>query len=306
MHKPRPSQARRVFTAAGAVLGLFLLAGCKLTITNLTPEVLRENPSQLYALTARVVPTSNSIDRSTVHVSVVIDGKNLPMHKTAGASDVYECDYPMPPPRDEAAYYFLVSYRYNSSPATRTYEAYSNVFHVKVSRRYARPLEADRGPVGSRISVAGRGFTPQDVVYLDTTPARTVYESPSAISFFVPSVQSGQNYNVAISGGGSTLSDGVFRVDPMNVTVSPTSLQLVSGGQQSLEFTLSNPAPQGGLLLDVTTDIPASVIMPEVVVPQGSTDVVVTVQGGKPGAGALYLKGFDSGEITIPVTVTKQ
>jgi hypothetical protein len=44
--------------------------------------------------------------------------------------------------------------------------------------------------------------------------------------------------------------------------------------------------------------------MPEVVVPEGSMNVVVTVQGGKPGAGALYLKGFAQGEITIPVTVS--
>lgn len=305
MHNPRPSQARRILPALAAVLGLFLLAGCKLTITNLTPEVLRENPSQLYAITARITPTSSSIDRSSLRVSVVIDGKDLPMHRTESASDVYECDYPLPPPRDKAAYYFLVSYRYTSSTQNETLESYSNVFHLSVSRRYARPLEANRGPVGARISIAGRGFTPQDVVYLDTTPARTVYESSGALSFFVPPVSPDQNYHVAISGGGGTLSDGVFRVDPMNVSVSPTSLQLKTGGQQSLEFTLTNPAPEGGLLLDVTTDIPESVIMPEVVVPQGATDVVVTVQGGKPGAGALYLKGFSSGEITIPVTVTK-
>jgi hypothetical protein len=69
-------------------------------------------------------------------------------------------------------------------------------------------------------------------------------------------------------------------------------------------FTIPTAAPQGGLLLDVTTDIPESVIMPEVVVPEGATNVVVNVQGGKPGAGALYLKGFGQGEITVPVTVS--
>jgi hypothetical protein len=110
----------------------------------------------------------------------------------------------------------------------------------------------------------------------------------------------------AVSGGGATLSVGVFRADATGVTVSPTSLTLHSGEQQTMEFTIPNNAPQGGLLLDVTTDIPESVIMPEIVVPEGANNVVITVQGGKPGAGALYLKGFGQGEITIPVAVTSK
>jgi hypothetical protein len=306
MHMTRLSQARRIVPAFVAALGLLFLAGCNLTITNLTSDVLRENPSQLYTLTARVTPTSRSVDRSTIQVSVVIDGQNLPMRKSIQTSDVYECDYSLPPGRDEAAYYYLINYRFNSSGPNENNDAYSQVQHLKVLRRYASPLEANRGPVGARVSIAGRGLTPQDVVYLDTTPARTVFESTSALGFFVPSVQPDRNYNIAIGGGGSTLSVGTFRVDAMAVSVSPSSLTLQSGGQRALEFMLTGPAPQGGLLLDLTTDIPESVIMPEVVVPEGANNVIVTVQGGKPGAGALYLRGFGQGEITIPVSVSAQ
>jgi len=86
-----------------------------------------------------------------------------------------------------------------------------------------------------------------------------------------------------VGGGGGTLSVGVFRADAAAVTVSPSSLTLRSGEQQALQFGLSNAAPQGGLLLDVTTDAPESVIHAEVVVPEGATNVVVIVQGGKPG-----------------------
>jgi hypothetical protein len=53
----------------------------------------------------------------------------------------------------------------------------------------------------------------------------------------------------------------------------------------------------------VTTDVPDSVIMPEVVIPQGQTSVTVTVEGGKQGSGSLFLKGFGNGEVTVPVTV---
>jgi len=38
-------------------------------------------------------------------------------------------------------------------------------------------------------------------------------------------------------------------------------------------------------------------------VPEGQTSVSVTVEGGKPGAGTLFLKGYGSGEVTVPVTV---
>ena len=304
MHMTRPSQARRIFPGFAAAIALLLLAGCNLTITNLTSDVLRENPSQLYTITARVTPTSDRVDRSSLQVSVVINGQDQPMKKSAETNDVYEYDYPLPHDRDGASYYFLVRFRFNSDSPTMTSERYSEVCHFTVARRYVRPLEANRGPVGARINVVGRGFTSHDVVYLDTTAARTVFESPSSLSFFVPSVEPNRNYNVAISGGSGTLTAGVFRADATGATVTPPSLTLRSGESQAVSFTIPSAAPQGGLLLDVTTDIPESVIMPEVVVPEGATNVVVTVQGGKPGAGALYLKGFGQGEITIPVSVS--
>ena len=67
---------------------------------------------------------------------------------------------------------------------------------------------------------------------------------------------------------------------------------------------MPHAAPPGGLLLDLTTDVPESVIMPEVIVPDGQNSVTVTVEGGRPGTGSLYLKGYDTGEVTIPVSVT--
>jgi hypothetical protein len=41
--------------------------------------------------------------------------------------------------------------------------------------------------------------------------------------------------------------------------------------------------------------------MPEVIVPQGQTSVTVTVEGGKPGNGNLFLKGYGAGEVSVPV-----
>jgi hypothetical protein len=44
--------------------------------------------------------------------------------------------------------------------------------------------------------------------------------------------------------------------------------------------------------------------MPEVVIAQGQTSATITVEGGKPGTGSLFLKGFGSGEVNVPVSVT--
>ena len=63
-------------------------------------------------------------------------------------------------------------------------------------------------------------------------------------------------------------------------------------------------ASAGGTLLDVTTDIADSVIMPEVIVPAGQTSVTVSIEGGRPGTGSLFLKGFVAGEVNVPVAVT--
>ena len=41
---------------------------------------------------------------------------------------------------------------------------------------------------------------------------------------------------------------------------------------------MDNPAPMGGLYINVTTDIPSSVIMPEVIIPETARTVNIAVQ----------------------------
>ena len=66
---------------------------------------------------------------------------------------------------------------------------------------------------------------------------------------------------------------------------------------------LAQPAPAGGLFIDVTTDVPDSVVMPVVMVPANQTSVTVPIQGGKPGSGSLFFRS-SAGESSIAVTVT--
>ncbi|MCX6951546.1 MAG: cell surface protein [Verrucomicrobia bacterium] len=305
MHTNRISLARKILAWLTAAVGLALLAGCDtVTLTNLTPPSIPENPSQIYTFTLRVTPRTNTVVPSSVAPHVIVDGKSFDLKKSPIGDGIYEFEYQVPAGREELAYYYLVNYTVEGNGLLTPGEAYTEITRAKIVRRYVLSLEINRGPVGARISVVGRGFTPQDIINFNGQPARTVIESPNAISFFVPALDAGRNYQVTLNSPSGNSPVGTFRIDASSVSVSPGSLSLSTGAKQPLTFTIPNPAPPGGTLLDITTDVAESVIMPEVVIQQGQTSATITVEGGKPGSGSLFLKGFGSGEITVPVTVT--
>src|ERR1035438_4714706 len=88
----------------------------------------------------------------------------------------------------------------------------------------------------------------------------------TASGFFVPALAPRKTYRVTLSSSAGNSDVGTFRIDSSDVTAEPASLSLAPGQKQSLTFTLTHAAPAGALLLDVTTDVPESVIMPEVMV----------------------------------------
>lgn len=305
MQTTRISPARKILFGLGAALALALLPGCEtVTLTNLTPPAIDENPSQIYTFTLRVTPHTNTVVAKSVAPHIIVDGKSYDLHKSALGEGIYEFEYQLPPGRETVPYYFLVNYSIEGNAVLTPQEAYTDLQHAMIVRRKVLSLDANRGPVGARISVLGRGFTPSDVILVNGAPVRTSFESPTSLSFFVPPLDPNRNYQVTLQSPAGNSPVGTFRIDASTVSISPSSLTLRSGQRDMLTFTLPNPAPAGGTLLDVTTDIPDSVIMPEVIVPQGQTSVTINVEGGKPGNGSLFLKGYGSGEVTVPVTVT--
>jgi hypothetical protein len=303
MHTNRISLARKFLFWTGAALGLLLLTGCGFTLTNLTPNTLPENPSQIYTLQLRVSPKTTALVPGSIDPHVVIDGQNLKMVKSQLGTDIYELEYQLPSGREEMVYYYLVSYKVEANGRQIDQESYTDLIHTQIAHRYVLSLEANRGPVGARVGVIGRGFTAQDIVYVGGNPARTVYESSNALSFFVPALDANKNYPVVIQGSAGNSPVGTFRIDPATIQINPSALTLRTGERQTLTFTVPNVAPAGGLLLDITTDVPESVIMPEAVVPPGQNTVTITVEGGKSGSGSLFLKGYGSGEVSVPVSV---
>jgi hypothetical protein len=303
MHTNRISPARKIILGLTALLGLALLAGCEsVTLTDLTPKSMAENPSHIYTFSLRVTPRASTISGVAPHI--VVDGQSHNMKKSPLGEGVYDFEYQLPAGRDRLAYYYLVNYNVEGSNGMSQQETYTQVEQIQIVGRYVLSLEVNRGPVGARISILGRGFTNQDLVNFSGTPARTVFESPNSLSFFVPAVEAGRNYQIKLTSPAGDSPVGTFRVDTSSVSVSTTSLSLRTSERQPLTFTLPNPAPAGGTLLDVTTDVPESVIMPEVIVPAGQNSVTIAVEGGRPGNGNLFLKGFGAGEVNVTVSVT--
>jgi outer membrane lipoprotein SlyB len=323
MQNNRSSHARRIFLGFAAALAL-AMAGCQTpTITNLTPDALAENPSQIYTISARIAPKDATYVPGSVLPRIIIDGQSYTMNKSPLGENIYEFEYQVPAGRTEIAYYFLVSYQVENNGVLTPREDFTQVYKANIAGRYVLSLEVNRGPVGSRISVLGRGFTANDTVFFDSTPVRTVFESPNAVSFYVPAVEPSRNYKVSIGNEMAQTPVGTFRVDAVGgasetgtstfatatgavagpLTVSPSSLALRQGQKVQVTFTTPITASAGGLLIDVTTDVPESVIMPEVVVPAGSNTVTITVEGGRPGSGSLFAKGAGVRELTIPITV---
>jgi hypothetical protein len=325
MQNTRFSLARRFFLGLGIIASL-TLAGCKTTsVTNLTPASLPANPSQIYTISARIKPTGANFVSGTVRPSIVIDGQRYSMTKSPLGEDIFEFDYQLAPGRNELAYYFEYTYQVSNNGILSSREDYTQIQRATIVGRYVLSLEAVRGPIGARVSILGRGFTPADVVYFDNSPVRTVFESANAISFYVPSVESNRNYKVSIGGSLGQSAAGTFRVDGVGgasagmtqpyvsssvdtsaggtLLVNPTALSLKQGQKVNLTFTTPVTASTGGILIDITTDIPESVIMPEVIVPAGSNTVTISIEAGRAGVGSLFCKGPGVKELVIPVTV---
>lgn len=280
----------------------FFLTGCHISLTNLTPKDIPQNPSGIYTLGVSTDITNGNVDKETIEASVIIDGEKYPMVPSDTAEGVFQFDYALPRDRDSAKYYFEVNYQFESGSETvRTKIGELNEFFL--TNRYVVTLETNRAPVGTVVPVLGRGFTPSDSIIMGPIAADTRYVSENVIEFTVPGLMAGQSYDVVWESGYGNMPLGKFRVDAANITVIPETLTLRVGSSRALTFDIDSPAPPGGLGVQVTTDIPESVIMPEVIIPAGQRTVSVQVQGGAVGAGNLYVSIAGQSEIVVPVVV---
>ncbi len=296
-----------ILIGIAAAIG-FGLTGCGQTFTNLTPSRVAQNDSHIYSFSFTANLSDPNVVQETVRASIVIDGEQYRMERDPDGSPHFRFDYQFPPGQRRALYYYVLEYETIKNNVRREVTRTSvygdeDPHQIRVVNRYPIQLVTTRGPVGASVNLVGRGFSEHDQVVFGDREASTTFESSSSLRFTVPSVPADSSYPVSLRTGAADLPAGSFRVDSASFSVLPETMELGVGERQVMIIRTSFPAPSGGLPVDVTTDVPDSIIMPEVTIPQGARTVNVTVEGGDPGSGTLYVEapGFRTTE--VPVTV---
>lgn len=295
------------------ILTLLLLAvilgGCSTgPFTNLTPRRQVENPSHIYPFSFTARLTNANIIRDSIRAHIAVNGEVHPMKPDPLGGTTFTFEYQLPSEQREIKYYYILEYSHNTGNFIKHERVYSastadTVHRMRIINRYPIQLVANRGPVGAGISLVGRGFSSFDRIVFGEVELPTHFESTTSLRFNVPPVPAGVNYPVRVRTGQGDLEAGLFRVDAATLSVMPDSLSLTPGTPQILLFRISQEAPPGGLLVDVTTDIAHAVIMPEVVIPGGAQTVSVTVEGSQPGTGSLFIEAPGFTRVVVPVTV---
>jgi len=285
-----------------APLALFM-AGCDVSVIDLTPSTIKSNPSNVYTITAQIRIKNSAVVAQSLRPQIVIDGQAHPMTLAPGSDILFEYDYRMPVGRSEAAYYMLVQFDRKTEDGVASTEIVSELSRFVIENRYSVELEVNRAPVGSRVAVLGRVFTRDDKILVGDMPAATRFDSSTALSFYVPSLPEGRGYEVKVIGINGEMYAGSLRIDSSRVSVRLQPSTLAQGQTSTLVFTIPEEAPPGGLEIDVTTDVPDSVIMDVVRIDGGQRSTSTVVQGGSPGSGSLFINIPGYSEVVIPITV---
>ncbi|HVU37997.1 MAG TPA: cell surface protein [Opitutales bacterium] len=286
-----------------ALLGAVIPAACTHPVVNMNAPQMAENQSRIYTLFVNARPNERNLVEGSIKAYIVIDGAEHEMTLAPFGDEVYQYEYRMPADRAEAKYYFVIRYDAMVSTVVTHREWKSpETYTLNIVNRYVLQLEVTRGVVGATIPVVGRGFLPVDFIVIGGVAAPTKVASPNAMTFQVPPLAPG-DYPVEWHSGADVFQVGAFHVDISNFKVTPASLEVASTEATTLTISMDQPAPDGGLPVNVLTDAPASVIMEEVRIPAGQTSVDVKIKGGQPGAGNLRINTPGFNTITIPIKV---
>lgn len=285
---------------------LCFLASCNQpSFINLTSGNLSQNPSGIYTLQTELDIQDRKVNQDTIQVFAVVGGDTIPMVKDPVNPFLWSCDYKLPQGFDEATYYYLAKYStHRDGNGLAPKEVKSDLQVFRLENRYVGNLASYRGPVGVEIAVQGRGMTKYDSITLGGSKASTRFLSENELRFTVPALPAGIDYPVQLIGGPhGALDIGNFRIDESVIGVVPSSLEIKSGDSATLLFKIDFEAPESGLAIDVKTNIPNSVIMPEANISQGNKTVNIPIRGGDPGEGKLVVTAPGYQPVEVPIRV---
>lgn len=289
-----------------AAIPVPVLNNNEIVINNLTLKQLRKNPSNRYAIKAQICPMCVGIFKDSIKTFIVIDGECHEMVKEGNEPNTYSYDFKMQADANTARYYFYVTYTTTVFEGKKERTLKSCLYDLQLINRYPSILDINRGLIGSMITLSGRGFTESDKIIFGEIEAQTHYISDHIINFRVPSLPAGKTYEVALRGNKGLIPIGEFKIDFASLHSDHDSIALKSHERVTVAFEIEKVAPAGGLELDITTNIPESIIMPEVVIPAGTKRATAVIEGGRAGNGHLYVEAEGFEALVIPLTVIEE
>lgn len=297
-------KAKRILLTSFLALSL-CLTGCGVKIVNTTPTIAPATPTGTYTLSAEAKVKKKAVVPESLEAFIVIDGERRPMTTDSAASGLFQYDYQAPIDQELTRFYYVLNFvEQKNDEAPVEVEIISELYQVQLPNSLSLTIDKTRAAVGTRVTVSGQLFSSTDLIFVDNTAAKTIFVSPSKLQFIVPEVKPDFGYKVEVRSTTRAQTAGYLRVDPASpLSVLPTTLTLEPGQRQALAFALDYPAPYKGLYINITTDIPNSIIMPEVVMPEGARTVSATIEGDKIGSGHLYINATGMPELVIPVTI---
>jgi len=290
-------------------LALLLFTGCQSAFNNLVDERIPQNASNIYTFSYQAQNYMRNAIPETIQARLVINGEKIPMHRVEGKELLFTVDYQFPPGVNELRYYYEMEYEYTnagfrgSTIKYSTHENYGRPYTARLINRYPIQLVSSRGRAGDSIDVVGSGFSEMDTIRVAGTEVETIFKDNNSLEFIVPAIPAGKSYPVYLETSSGALELGSFRVDEGALQVIPGSIEIESGGVTQISFQIEGVAPAGGFPINVTTDVPTSVIMSEVVIPAGSRSVSVIVEGGAAGSGRLFVEAPGFGAQEVPIRV---
>jgi hypothetical protein len=116
-------------------LGLVFLAGCAITITNLTPREQIRNANGLYPFEATLDTTQQTVRKDSIQPSVIMGLESYPMRPTPMLKNRWETLVPIPPDKEYVNYQYKFDYEYHSIPQRKSGSKLSPPYQLHLKDR---------------------------------------------------------------------------------------------------------------------------------------------------------------------------
>ncbi|MDR1528724.1 MAG: IPT/TIG domain-containing protein [Puniceicoccales bacterium] len=279
----------------------FGVSGCNSMIRNNTPSQIPQNSSEIYTITMSINPDGTYSIPNSYSARIVIDGETHKMNKNNDFE--YSYDYTRSADQHRVNYYYEIDYKRKVHGNVREKFKRSKLYSSTIVNRYVIGFESNRGIPGSTVTLLGRGFERGDYVEIDGVSCETTFVSPNSLSFVVPILANGNKHHAKLVSDNGDIGLGIFHIDRVSFLTNLSSINLESGEKQVLVITINFDAPQEGIVIDATTNIPDSIIMRDIFIPVGARSTSVVIQGGVAGSGMLYLTAAGFEELKIPAEI---